>query len=266
MTLTVLLCRKLKYGGRYDMIIKNCLAYCKGDNRMRQLSLMILLTLLISVSAACGKRDLGLSEAVPTAMPSSQSQPQSASESQPAESGASAAKTADIAEKYADILRNGTYYIDCTVVIDMEGMQFENPMLIAVRGDNSSISVSSDLSGALVTMRTLVFDGDAYQINDAQRSYTQIDPGQSANSFDTDFSELRYIGESTGTFLGETRPCSEYVRGEQTIRFFFDGSTFVGLTQSITDEQVGEITMKINGLSANIPGKLVELPVGYARE
>lgn len=200
-------------------------------------------------------------------MQSSQSQPQPAS--QPEASGAadsSSQAAATVAERYAEILRGGTYYIDCTAVIEMEGMQLENTMLIAVKGGNSSVSVSSDLSGALVTLRTLVYDGNVYQINDAQRSYTQIDPAQSANSFDTDFSALNYIGEGTGTFFGETLPCSEYERGEQTIRFFLNGNTLLGLTQSITDEQVGEIMLKINGLSANIPDRLVELPIGYSKE
>lgn len=233
---------------------------------MRQLSIIILIALSIVLSTACSKRDLGLSSAAPSGVPGSQGQSQSEMGSQPAESGESASQEANSAERYADILRGGAYYIDCTAVIEMEGMQLENPMLVAVRGENSSISVSSDLSGASVTIRTLVFDGNVYRINDAQRSYTQIDPEQSANSFDTDFSELRYLGEGSGAFLGETRPCSEYARGEQTVRFFFDGGTLVGLTQSITDEQVGEIMLKINGLSPNIPGKLVELPIGYTKE
>lgn len=235
---------------------------------MRQLSVIILITLAVIFSTACSKRELGLSSsAAPSGVSSSQGQPQSEMGSQPSESGESTSQTvASSAERYADILRGGTYYIDCTAVIEMEGMQLENPMLVAVRGENSSISVSSDLSGAPVTIRTLVFDGNAYRVNDAQRSYTPIDPEQRANSFDTDFSELRYIGEGSGTFLGETRPCSEYARGEQTVRFFFDGGALVGLTQSITDEQVGEIMLKINGLSANIPGKLVELPLGYTKE
>lgn len=233
---------------------------------MRQLSVVILIVLSVVLYTGCIKRDLGLSSAAPSEIPSSQGQSQSEPGSQPAESGESASQTANNAEKYADILRSGAYYIDCTAVIEMEGMQLENPMLIAVKGDNSSISVSSDLSGALVTIRTLVFDGNVYRINDAQRSYMQVDPEQSANSFDTDFSELRYIGEGTGTFLGGMRPCSEYARGEQTIRFFFDGSALIGLTQSIADEQVSEIMMKINGLSPNIPGKLVELPIGYTKE
>lgn len=233
---------------------------------MRQLSIIILIALVVILSAACSKRDLGLSSATSSGVPSDQSQSQAALESQPAEGGESAPQGANIAERYADILRNGTYYIDCTAVIEMEGMQFENPMLVAVKDENSSISVSSDLSGTPVTIRTLVFDGNVYRINDAQRSYTQIDSEQSANSFDTDFSELHYIDEGTGAFLGETRPCSEYARAEQTIRFFFDGDALVGLTQSITDEQVGEIMLKINGLSPNIPGKLIELPLGYTKE
>ncbi|KAF5034582.1 hypothetical protein DSECCO2_594570 [anaerobic digester metagenome] len=234
---------------------------------MKRLKIILIFVILTVFLSACSKRNLGSPpSAASSAVPSSQSQPQPAS--QPEESGAadSSSQAANVAERYADILRGGTYYIDCTAVSEMEGMQLENTMLIAVKGGNSSVSVSSDLSGALVALRTLVYDGNVYQINDAQRSYTQIDPAQSANSFDTDFSALNYVGEGTGTFFGETLPCSEYERGEQTIRFFLNGNTLLGLTQSITDEQVGEIMLKINGLSANIPDRIVELPIGYSKE
>ena len=233
---------------------------------MRQLNIIILLALIITFFTACSKRDLGLSSSAPPSVANDQSQSQAATSDQAPASSSSADQAANAADKYADILRSGTYYIDCTAVIAMEGMQLENPMLIAVKGGNSSISVSSDLSGTSVTIRTLVFDGEVYRINDAQRSYMKLDPEQSANSFDTDFSELRYIGESSASFSGETRPCSEYARGEQAVRFFFDGGALIGMTQSITDEQVEEVMLKIKGLSSNIPGKLVELPIGYTKE
>ncbi|HWP52057.1 MAG TPA: hypothetical protein VN626_10220 [Clostridia bacterium] len=233
---------------------------------MRWLNIRLLFIILIMLSTACSERNLGLSSPYASSVaPSGQSQPQAASQSSENSASASQAAT-NAAAKYADILSKGTYYIDCTAAIEMEGMQLENTMLIAVKNGNSSISVSSDLSGMLVTMRTLVFDGNVYQVNDAQRSYTQIDSEQSANSFDTDFSSLRYIGEGIGTFFGETLPCSEYERGEQTVRFFLNDNTLLGLTQSIIDEQVSEIMLKINGLSANIPDKLVEMPIGYTKE
>ncbi len=235
---------------------------------MKRIKLILLLVLLASIFTACSERDLGLSSsAAPKAESSSQSQVPALSEPVPVSSGEATSQTlANSAERYADILRGGTYYIDCNAVIEMEGMQLENGMLIAVEDGNSSISVSSDLSGALVTIRTLVFDGNVYQINDAQRSYQQIEPEQSANSFDTDFSALRYVGEGSGTFLDETRPCWEYERSGQTVRFFLNGGALMGMTQSITDEQASEITLKINALSANVPGQLVQMPIGYTKE
>lgn len=235
---------------------------------MKQLKPILLLVLFVMLFAACSKRDLGLSSsAAPTTVLSSQNQADSQAGSQPdSSSEAHSQKSENPAEQYADILTSGTYYIDCTAVVEMEGMQLENAMLIAAKDGNSSISVSSDLSGTLVTIRTLVYDGNVYQVNDAQRSYQQIEPEQSANSFDIDFSKLRYVGESSGTFLNETRPCWEYERAGQTIRFFLNGDSLIGMTQSITDEQASEIMLKINGLSANIPGQLVQMPMGYTKE
>lgn len=234
---------------------------------MKQPKTVILIAIIVAFLTACSERNLGVSSSA-ASLAASDSQLQS--EAQSMENSAPVSQTPEsaesIAERYADILRGGVYYIDCTAVVEIEGMQLENPMLIAVRDGNSSVSVSSNLSGALVTIRTLMYDGNVYQIDDTQRSYAQIDPEQSANSFDTDFSELGYIGEATGDFLGETLPCLEYARGDQIIRFFLDGSTLLGMTQSITDEQASEITLKINGISTNLPDHLVELPIGYTKE
>ena len=232
---------------------------------MKQLSIIALIVILAILFTACSKRNLGVSSSSTSSAPQN-SQNQSAVESLPTESNSATSQPVNAAEKYVDILKSGTYYIDCNAVIQMEGMQLENTMLIAAKDGNSSISVSSDLSGTLVTIRTLVYEGNVYQINDAQRSYMQIDAAQSANRFDIDFTNLRYVGESTGSFLGKTLPCSEYARGEQTVRLFFDGNTLLGMTQSITDEQANEIVLKINGLSANIPDQLVAMPIGYTKE
>lgn len=231
---------------------------------MKQLKIILQIVIFAILLTACSERNLGLSSSsVSSAVSGSPSQ----SDAQSAESSAPVFQASEsTAERYVDILRSGTYYIDCTAVVEFEGMQIENPMLIAVRDGNSSISVSSDLSGALVTIRTLVYDGNVYQVNDTQRSYMQIDSEQSANSFDVDFSELRSVGENTGDFLGQTLPCAEYGRGDQTVRFFFDGNMLLGMTQSITDEEASKITLKINGMSANLPDHLVELPIGYTKE
>lgn len=239
----------------------------KGEDNMKQLKFSILIVIFILIFTSCGERNLNVSwSPTSSAAQSSQTQSQSTLEPPPAESDESPSQPVNAAERYADILRSGTYYIDCDVVIEMEGMQLENAMLIAVSDSNSSISVSSDLSGGLVTIRTLIYEDNVYQINDAQRSYIQIDASQSANSFDTDFTELHYVGESNGPFLGETLPCSEYKRGDQTVRLFLDGNTLLGMTQSIAEEQANEIVLKINGLSPNIPDQLVALPLGYTKE
>lgn len=234
---------------------------------MKQLIITVFIVILITLFTACSKRNLDvLSSSTSSESQNSQSLTQSVSESQPAVSSETNSQAVNAAEKYVEILKSGTYYIDCNAVIEMEGMQLENAMLIAAKDGNSSISVSSDLSGTLVTIRTLVYDGNVYQINDAQRSYMKIDAAQSANSFDTDFSNLRYVGESTAPFLGETLPCSEYARGEQAIRFFFEGNTLLGMTQSITDDRANEIVLKVTGLSSNIPDQLVAMPLGYTKE
>lgn len=175
-------------------------------------------------------------------------------------------KRLKLAESYSEILSSGKYYIDCTAVIEYEGMTLTNPMLIAVDGENSSISVSSDLSGTMQTIRTLTFDGEVYMVNDEQRSYMQLDSAQVSNSFNTDFSDMEHIGEGTEKFDGEEREFIEFDCGESVVKLFFADDRLIGMTRSLADDDVEQTVLKINGISQNIPDRLVAMPIGYTKQ
>lgn len=175
-------------------------------------------------------------------------------------------KSLKLAKSYAEILSSGKYYIDCTAVIEYEGMTLTNPMLIAVDGENSSISVSSDLSGAMQTIRTLTFDGAVYMINDEQRSYMQIDDAQVSNSFNTDFSDMKYIGEGNEKFDGSEHDFIEFDCGGDSVKLFFDNDRLIGMTRSIADGEISQTVLKISGISQNIPDRLVAMPLGYTKQ
>lgn len=231
---------------------------------MKHAEKIILLAILIVIFAACSERDLKMSSSEQVSHSESQNQSQQLS-SQESNEDSSEPEVVN-SQKYADILKSGNYYIDCIAVIDMQGMKLENSMLIAVKDGNSSISVSSDLTGSLVTIRTLIYDGNVYTINDTQRSYIQIEPSEIKDSFNTDYSKLSYIGESEGEFCDETLSCSEYSEGEDIVRFFFKENKLVGITRSISDDQVSEMALIINGVSSNIPDHLIEVPIGYTKQ
>ena len=240
---------------------------------MKKRFFIFTMLVLLLVFCSCSQRDLGLSSSAPSDLQSSAvSQPQSTSntevEKPSGESAPSVPSIAASAEMYAKILRSGTYYIDGTAVISFEGMTLENPMLIAVQEGNASVSISSDLSGATVTLRTLDYDGKTYSIDDAQRTYAEIEADQTANAnrFNIDYSELTFTGEGTHDFCGEMLPFTEYQQGEDTVRLYFNSNTLVGLSRTISDEQLGELVLKIKGLSGNIPARLVEMPIGYTKE
>lgn len=175
-------------------------------------------------------------------------------------------KTLKLAESYAEMLSSGKYYIDCVAVIEYEGMTLTNPMLIAVEGENSSISVSSDLSGTMQTIRTLTVDGNVYMVNDEQRSYTQVDGAMSANSFNTDFAEMECVGEGREKFDGEELDFIEFACGEDSVKLFFADERLVGMTRSIAQGDVNETVLKINGISQNIPDRLTAMPLGYTKQ
>lgn len=233
---------------------------------MRKFIIVLLLAALLC--CGCSERKLKTSEKAESGKAaesvSSQAEPSSSAPSSSAES--SQKSLSKLAAPYAEILKSGKYYIDCTAVINAQGMILSNPMLIAADGENSSISVSSDLSGTMVTMRTLRFDGVTYMVNDSKRTYMKVDEQQSGSSFNTDFADLEYTDESSGEIDGEMLPCVRYDCGGDTVCLFFKNDLPAGLTRTIKDEMVSEMALKINGLSQNIPDRLIAMPLGYTEQ
>jgi len=170
------------------------------------------------------------------------------------------------AKAYADILSSGKYYIDCTAEIEYEGMTLSNPMLIAVEGENSSITISSDLSGTMVTMRTLTLDGVVYMINDAARSFTEIPLEQTANSFDTDWSGMEYDLAGEEEFCGEMLEYEQYLQDGRAVKFFLDGDRLVGIGRATEDGEMTQTNLRINAISQNIPDRLIAYPIGYQKQ
>lgn len=233
---------------------------------MKRIMALILVALLL---AGCSERQLDTGkkksedkeEKVSSAPVESSKPKKEEKEPEPEEN-----KSLKLAKSYAELLTSGKYYIDCVAVIEYEGMTLENPMLIAVDGENSSISVSSDLTGTMKTIRTLTFDGAVYMVNDEQRSYMQIDESQAASSFNTVFDEMEHIGEGTGDFCGEEHEYIEFACGEDSVKLFFEKDALIGMTRSIEEGEVSQTALKINGISQNIPDRLVAMPLGYTKQ
>lgn len=231
---------------------------------MKRILALILAAVLIG---GCSQRKLDTKPKKPQDEQSASSaQVQAAEPQQPEPEKEPQSPNLKLAKSYAEMLCSGKYYIDCTAVIEFEGMTLENPMLIAVEGENSSISVSSDLSGAMVTMRTLTLDGEVYVINDEQRSYMQVDVSHTAGGLNTDFSELEYAGSEKGSFCGDEHDCERFSCGDDTVRLFFENGALIGITRSIPDGEIDETVLKINGVSQNIPDRLIAMPLGYTKQ
>lgn len=230
--------------------------------RYKRLLVLLLAALLLF---GCSKRDLS-GEKQPSEPPKQEQIMEETSVSEPVSEPEKKEPKEPLSKKYAKMLQSQKYYIDCTAEIETEGMSFSNSMLIAVDGDNSSITVSSDLTGTLVTIRTLTLDGNIYMVNDTARSYMQIPPEQAANSFNTDFSDMEYIGEGSGDFCGEELYFEEYSKGDESIKLYFKDDNLTGLSRSIEDEEISEMTLKIAAISQNIPEKLITMPIGYQQQ
>lgn len=168
-------------------------------------------------------------------------------------------------ESVAALLAGGTYYLDGTSVIEIEGLRQENAVIVAADGGDSSVKTTSDLSGALTSMRVVTIGGRCWLVNDTTRTCTEVDPAEMAGGFDTDFSGLAFEERGQGLFDGETLDYEQYDQKGDTIRFFFDAQgRLAGLTRTIEDEQLAEMTLRINAVSGAIPAKTIALPEGYA--
>lgn len=226
---------------------------------MKRLTALLLALMLAISFTACKKRDTLKSEAPPSSPeassviePSSQT-PSSESEPEPEKQS----------QKYIDLLKGGSYYVDGTAIISVMGMKMESQMIIAVKGADSSISVTNDMTGIPITIRTLTIDGKSYTVNDSNKTYSEAEAAMSLGSFNTDFSSVEYSGEGTGDFDGEQLYFEEYSRGEDSVKLFFKDGRIAGLSLSVPDMEMGDVYIRINGLSENIPDHLVEMPIGY---
>ena len=170
-----------------------------------------------------------------------------------------------LSESIAKQLMGGAYYIDGTSVIEIEGFRLENAVTIAVDKGNSAVKTTSEMSGALTTMRVVTLDGTTWLVNDTSKTCTKVDPAEMSGGFDTDFSYLSFEERGEGSFDGETLRYEQYDQQGDTVRFFFDEEgRLAGMTRTLEDEQLAEMILKIKAISGNIPAKTIALPEGYS--
>lgn len=115
-----------------------------------------------------------------------------------------------LSESIAKQLMGGAYYIDGTSVIEIEGFRLENAVTIAVDKGNSAVKTTSEMSGALTTMRVVTLDGTTWLVNDTSKTCTKVDPAEMSGGFDTDFSCLSFEERGEGFFDGETLRYEQY--------------------------------------------------------
>lgn len=193
--------------------------------------------------------------AVSAADPAGESQAQSEPEEDPL-----------LSESIAKQLMGGAYYIDGTSVIEIEGFRLENAVTIAVDKGNSAVKTTSEMSGALTTMRVVTLDGTTWLVNDTSKTCTKVDPAEMSGGFDTDFSCLSFEERGEGFFDGETLRYEQYDQQGDTVRFFFDAEgRLAGMTRTLKDEQLAEMNSENQShLWQSIPAKTIALPEGYS--
>ena len=215
--------------------------------------------LLLCVLCACARDPAVFSGAASSAPP-----PEESSASVSVEAVSLPEEEPLRSEAAAQQLMSGVYYLEGTSVIEIEGLRQENTVTVAAENGDSSVKTTSDLSGALTTMRVVTIGGRCWLVNDTTQTCTEMDPAEMAGGFDTDFSGLTFEERGEGLFDGETLYYEQYSQNEDTIRFFFDGEgALVGLTRSIEDAQLAELTLRIRTLSGAVPAGSIALPSGY---
>ena len=123
-----------------------------------------------------------------------------------------------------------------------------------------------------ITLRTLIRDGNAYMLDDANKQYVRDTEdtlgimtnglGSADGAIDND---MTYIGSGSDVFLGGTLEYDDFVNGEgDVVRLFFDSDRIAGmLLPENTDEWGNAVVMKIIRLASGVNQSVFEIPGDY---
>ena len=152
---------------------------------------------------------------------------------------------------------------------DGAGGEFSMTLEMFVGGEDLQLVVV-DMLG--ITLRTLIRDGYAYMLDDANKQYVRdmddilgIMSGGLGTADDAIDNDMTYIGSGSDVFLGSMLDYDEFVNGEgDIVRLFFDNSGLAGISApDNTDEWGDAVAMKVIRLASGVNPNVFEIPGDY---
>lgn len=213
---------------------------------MKKLLLVMLTLALIFAFAACGDKDPATD--------------------QPGDSEGPLVNSDLASAEYAQMMQSGTYYMESTAYV----MGMAVASTTAVDGKNSDSR--NDFMGTAT--RTLILDGNLYNIDEATQTYYAVPIDASTETAATDYGDMSYVGKGNDVIPGfsdvdaNSYNYEEYqvtidADGEtleMPLRYYFkDGSLYVIYSNLMGIDSI----MQITKISKDIPAGMLTLPEGY---
>ncbi|HEY5576611.1 MAG TPA: hypothetical protein VIK34_07840 [Clostridiaceae bacterium] len=168
-----------------------------------------------------------------------------------------------LSSSYADIMKNGKYFIHYNADTKVEEKTIKSETEMAV--DGSSILMKTAADG--INTRMLIKDKTLYVFNDAKKTYYKMtisDTGSGTTSSvrdeKIDTSGITYAGKGKAELNGKEMDYEEYKTDKGTIRYYFDNKKLYAIVIKSGDV---ETTMLIIELSNKVSADMFEIPTGY---
>lgn len=172
-----------------------------------------------------------------------------------------------LSKSYAEMMKNGKYFIHYKAKITVSGQTTDVESTLATDGKSTSISA---VTGAVST-HMIMKDNTIYMLNDKNLTYYKMaipEAGSSQTNLSTntntiETSGLTYMGKGKATLNGKEMNYEEYKTDEGTLRYYFDGSKIYAIGVKSGES---EIVMEIIEISDKVTANMVTIPSNYTEK
>ena len=170
----------------------------------------------------------------------------------------SAEKTPELTKDILAVLEGGTYHMKVKAQFQSTEMTYD----IYVKYGMLAVKPEAELMG----MSRIVYKyGKMYSIMDSSKTVVVSEAaGMESHMMpaSANMSDLKYIGEGSGAFLGKTYKYDEFEGPEGAkVLYFVDGGKLVGIRA--TDKSGNASDVEILAFDKNVPNSVFEIPSDY---
>lgn len=163
---------------------------------------------------------------------------------------------------YVDMMKSENYTIKYKTIIDMEGVEFEADVTMAISQGRTALNMESEslkTSNIMTEDEMHIIDHNSKTVMTMALNTDAIDE-ESPDLQNIDTHNMEYVGSGTSEFMGSTRNYDEYRIGDDSLYYYFDGDDLVGM-EAVSDE--GSFTLHIESMVEGADETMFELPDDY---